>query len=239
MKKSVSKIFTVLALTVMFSATAIAQNYQEIRALGLFPIGSYGRVGATEEMYKDQIIGSGAAIGAGLGYRYSFDLSMGVTFIVGGDVLWNMTNADYRRICSENNSEAAPMYFNVPLSVGVGLNYQLGRSPWSVFFDATAGLNIHYTTSTGWKNFEVQYKPVLSPALSAEVAMRCRNFSFGFLLLSLGSPTMKIASGEERFQVFHVDEQKRSMLMGNIVLSYRLAKTKKEWRPSRKTILDS
>ncbi|MBR4804130.1 MAG: hypothetical protein IK032_05785 [Bacteroidales bacterium] len=228
----------VVSLALLSMCGAVAQNYQEIRAIGTFPIGNFGRVGQTAEMFSESQLGSGSAIGAGLGYRYSFDLSMGITFIVGGDVFWNMTNSTYRRICYENYAETAPHYLNMPFSIGVGLSMPLGKSQWSFFFDVTAGVNIHYTTSTGWRNFEVQYSPALSPALSTEAAIRYKKVSLGVQVLSLGSPTMKVSSGEENFSSFPAHNQKRNMLMGNVVVSYKLSKHKKEWKPARQAVFD-
>lgn len=238
MRKIFGILALVLALAVVPTSPLQAQDYQEIRALGLFPMGNYGRVGPTADMVADGLIGSGAAIGGGLGYRYSFDLSMGITFLVGGDILWNMTNPTYRQQCADNNAEAAPHYFNMPLSVGVALSTPLGDSPWSFFFDVTAGLNIHYTTTTGWKNFEVTYNPALSAAISAELGMRWRNWALAVSMLSLGSPEITIFSGEETFSRFPVGGKNRNMLTGNVVLSYKITKHKKEWKPSRKSMLD-
>jgi len=230
---------TILSLMLLTAGigTAMAQNYHEIKAKGLFPIGNYARVGETAEMLENEIIGSGAAIGAGLGYRYNLGITSDIILFVGGDLLWNNTCTEYRNICTQNRNETAPLYFNFPLWMGVALKAPIGNSPWSAYFDACAGVNIHYTTSTGWKNFEVRYNPAFSAALSLEVGMSFRNYSLGFELMSLGQPTMK-GSGEETYHWFKTLEKKRNMTMLNVVFTYRLNKHKKEWKLSRKSTLD-
>lgn len=238
MRKHFCKTILSLTLALLFISPASAQDYHEIKAKGLFPIGNFGRVGETAEMVEKGLIGSGATIGAGLGYRYHFDLSGGISLLVGGDVMWNMTDTKYRQRCYDNNKETAPQYFNIPIWVGVNYKIPLGNSnKWSAFFVASAGLNTHYTTSTGWENVEIQYKPALSPSLAIEVGFCFRNISLGFELLSLGKPTMK-GTGEETYHIFKTLDKQREMIMGNIVLSYNLSKQKKEWKPSRKSTLE-
>ena len=84
---------TILALMLIMAGigTAMAQNYHEIKAKGLFPVSNYARVGETSEMLQNNIIGSGAAIGAGLGYRFNIEITSDIIIFAGGDVLWNNT----------------------------------------------------------------------------------------------------------------------------------------------------
>lgn len=255
MKKIFGRVTSFLAAVVFVTAgnAVVAQNSHEIRALGLFPMGDFGRVGQTREMVSNNQIGSGAAIGAGLGYRYSSPIATGITLLVGADFLWNNTNSDYHRLCWETKwkiesggelieverHESSPNYFNLPISIGVGVtNYFTERKQLSWFFNATAGLNIHFTTPAGWKNFEVVYKPAFSAALTAELGVSYKKLSLAFSLMSLGSPTMRISSGEETYCQFKADGQKRSIMMSGVVLSYKISKPKKEWKPSRKTNLE-
>ena len=230
---------TILALMLIMAGigTAMAQNYHEIKAKGLFPVSNYARVGETSEMLQNNIIGSGAAIGAGLGYRFNIEITSDIIIFAGGDVLWNNTCTEYRDICVQNRNETAPLYFNAPIWMGVALRTPIGQSDWSAYFDACAGVNIHYTTSTGWKNFEVRYNPAFSAALSLEVGMTFRNYSLGFELMSLGQPTMK-GTGEETYHWFKTLDRKRDMIMLNAVFTYRLKKHKKEWKISRKAVLE-
>ena len=232
------KIFLALTLIIALGNTQAQENCHEAKLKGLFPISDYGRVGETLEMEQKGLIGSGAAIGAGVGYRYSYGITSDIALMVGGDILWNNTNSTYRDICAEYNNEAAPHYFNFPILAGISLKTRIGNlTNWNAFFAACAGLNTHYTTSTGWRNFEVRYKPAFSAALSLEVGVSFRQMSLGFEIMSLGSPTMK-GSGEETHHRFKTLEKKRRMLMLNTVFSYKFQKRKTEWRPSRKTILD-
>ena len=238
MKNIVKTTVALLCLLCLVSGTSVAQNSSEIRFLGLLPLSNYGRVEQTIEMIDNGEIASGAAIGGGLGYRYCWDLSMGISFIAGADLLWNGTSTKYRDILDANLHETAPQYFNLPIQIGVGMSSTIGDSKWAWFFDATAGLNIHYTTSTGWSNKTVSYKPAFSAALTAQGGIKYRQLSLGLTLISLGSPTMKVASGDEQLSQFPVDNLKRAMLMTGVVVSYKISKKKKEWKPSRKTILD-
>lgn len=246
MKTTLGKIILSLAVAIVCLNCAVAQNSHEIKLKGTFPIGDFDRVGETAEMAENGLIGSGAAEGAGLGYRYNFDLANGIAFFVGGDIYWNMTNARYREICknphpkdeNEPQNQTPPQYFNFPLWVGVSYRTPFGNSNyWSAYFGVGAGLNVHYTTSTGWKNFEVRYNPVFSAALTIDAGITFRQFSLGGELVSLGSPTIK-GSGEETHHKFKTLDKQRKMLMFNVVFSYKLSKHKKEWKPTRKTILD-
>ena len=237
-RKSFCKTFAALTLLVSAIGYSVAQNYQEIRLKGTFPIGDFDRVGETAEMASENLIGSGAADGISLGYRYSFNLGGGIFFNVGGDIMWNNTSARYRKICWDYNNETAPNYFNFPAWVGVQLRTPLfGSKRFSAYFGACGGFNIHYTTSTGWKNFEVRYKPAISPGLLLETGLSYRQYSLGIELLTLGKPTIK-GVGEETHHKFKTLNKNRHMLMGNIVFSYKLVKQKREWRPARKSVLE-
>ena len=228
----------VAALISLGFNVSLAQNFQEIRLKGTFPFGNFDRIGETSEMLQNNEIGSGAANGISAGYRYSFELGSGILLHVGGDIMWNNTCSRYREICRNFNGQTAPTYFNFPMWVGVSLRTPLFNSTRFVgYLGACAGLNVHYTTSTGWKNFEVRYKPSFSPALSLEAGVNYRKISLGVELLTLGTPTIR-GTGEETHHKFRTLEKKRSMLMANVVLSYKLSKQKREWRPARKMDFD-
>lgn len=239
------KLIIALSIFSLCGGYAFAQGVHEIKFKGTFPFGDFKKISETKEMEND-IIKSGAAVGAGIGYRYHFNIASGLGLTIGGDILWNMTKKKYRDICKDPIPEdtippinqTPPQYLNFPFVVGVNYRLPLGSSNnWFAFFGAYGGLNVHYTTSTGWKNFEVRYKPVLSPCLSLEAGFNYRQYSLSIELMTLGQPTIT-GNGNEDFQCFHILDKKRDMLLGNIVFSYKLIKQKREWKPTRKTILE-
>ena len=239
------KIIIAITLLSVSGGYVFAQGVHEIKLKGTNPLGDFRKVSETREMEND-LIKSGAMFGAGIGYRYHFNIASGLGLTIGGDILWNMTTKEYRDICKDPNPEdplgpknqTPPQYLNFPFVVGVNYRLPLGSSNnWFAFFGAYGGLNVHYTTSTGWKNFEVRYKPVLSPCLSLEAGINYRQYSLSLELMTLGQPTIT-GTGNENFHWFHILDKNRNMLLGNIVFSYKLIKQKREWKPARKTILE-
>jgi len=103
-----------------------------------------------------------ASMGAGLGFKFDYRFSFGLSIYLSADAMWNQLNSDMRETY-DLVSKTKPNYVNFPIHLGLGYQCYFG-DVFGLYANAGAGVGLLYITPEGWSDSMTNYN--LSVAFS-------------------------------------------------------------------------
>ncbi|MBQ8704390.1 MAG: hypothetical protein IJ524_08470 [Bacteroidales bacterium] len=155
--------FTIAMLTLLSCGALQAQNTISLRFGGIMPTSDYADVMAD---YSNDVLryglvdnakkgGAGMGLTAGVQARFGVKSVSGLGIIVSGDVFFNSTNSDvsdyFEDFVDDNESSTreisvtTPVYFQIPLLVGLNYTYDL-KDNIAIYGEGGIGANVRILT---------------------------------------------------------------------------------------------